>query len=43
MPKERETPSLSFLFTSPCCRAGGTRGRKKGDPINLFRPRIISS
>ncbi|KAJ6976322.1 hypothetical protein NC653_031994 [Populus alba x Populus x berolinensis] len=43
MPKERETPSLSFLFMSPCHRMGGTRGHKKRDPINLFRPRIISS
>jgi NADH-ubiquinone oxidoreductase chain 4 len=40
MPKERETPSLSFLFTSPCRRAGRTRGRKKGDEflmIAVFR------
>ncbi|KAJ6965618.1 hypothetical protein NC652_003490 [Populus alba x Populus x berolinensis] len=36
MPKERETPSLSFPFTSPCCHTGGTQGRKKRDPINLF-------
>ncbi|KAJ6949412.1 hypothetical protein NC651_003413 [Populus alba x Populus x berolinensis] len=36
MPKERETPSLSFPFTSPCCHTGGTQRCKKGDLINLF-------
>ncbi|KAK8985157.1 hypothetical protein V6N11_011996 [Hibiscus sabdariffa] len=42
MPKARETLSLSFLFT-PLCRHTGVPGGVKGDPINLFRPRIISS
>jgi len=43
IPKAKETPSLSFLFTSPCRRAGGTQGRKKKDPINLLWPMIINS
>uniref|UniRef100_F6I319 Uncharacterized protein n=1 Tax=Vitis vinifera TaxID=29760 RepID=F6I319_VITVI len=43
MPKARETPSLSFLFSPPCHHTGGTWGHKKGDPINLFQPRMISS
>ena len=43
MSKARETPSLSFLFAPPCPSCVATWGRKKGDPINLFRPRIISS
>ena len=43
MPKARETPSLSNIFSLPCHHTRGTWGRKKGDPINLFRPRIINS
>ncbi|KAB2059550.1 hypothetical protein ES319_A11G312500v1 [Gossypium barbadense] len=42
MPKARETPSLSFLFTPHVATWEGPGGLK-GDPINLFRPRIISS
>ena len=42
MSKARETPSPSFLFSPPCRHAGRAWGRQKVDPINLFRPRIIS-
>lgn len=37
--REKPHPSLSFLRPHAATREGGV----KGDPINLFRPRIISS
>ncbi|TYG48061.1 hypothetical protein ES288_D11G393100v1 [Gossypium darwinii] len=42
MIKDKLNPSFTFLFTLPCRHMGGTLGRKR-DPINLFRPKIISS
>lgn len=43
MPKARETPSLSFLLYVPMSPHGRAMGTYKRDPINLLRPRIISS
>lgn len=43
MPKARETPSLSFLLYVPMALLCGDMGTYKRDPINLLRPRIISS
>lgn len=43
MPKARETPSLSFLLYVPMSPHGRDMGTYKRDPINLLRPRIISS
>ncbi|KAJ4900923.1 hypothetical protein Rs2_14874 [Raphanus sativus] len=39
--REKPHPSLSFLRPPAATREG--HGGVKGDPINLFRPRIISS
>ena len=43
MPKARETPLLSFLFLPPIATLEGHGDVKRGDLINLNRPRIISS
>ncbi|MBA0696760.1 hypothetical protein Goari_003286 [Gossypium aridum] len=40
--KSKRNPSLVFLFTPPYRYMEGSRG-VKGDPINLFQLRIISS
>ena len=41
--KSERNPIPLFPFFAPMSPNGGAWGRKKGDPINLFRPRIISS